>query len=90
MSMVSSVESMVHRGVCLGNRLCGICDSLGFFCAMADFDNAVHLVSDWIKNLKRTIALPLQSSAAEYNAYGFRAIPILPGEQLASQAQSSR
>ena len=43
-----------------------------------------------LEKLNRTIPLRIQSSAAEYNAHGFRAIPILPGEQLASQAQSSR
>jgi hypothetical protein len=40
--------------------------------------------------LNRTIPLRLQSSAAECNAHGFRAIPILPGKQLTSQRQSSR
>ena len=30
--MVSTVESMVDRGVSLGNRLCAICDSLALFC----------------------------------------------------------
>jgi hypothetical protein len=34
--MVSSVESMVHRGISLRKRLCGICDSLALFCAMLD------------------------------------------------------
>ena len=43
-----------------------------------------------LEKLNRTIPLRLQPSAAEYNAHGFRAIPILPGGQLASQAQSSR
>ena len=43
-----------------------------------------------LEKLNRTIPLRIQSSSAEYNAQGFRAIPILPGEQLASEAQSSR
>jgi hypothetical protein len=41
---VSSVESMVHREISLSNRLCGICDSLAFFCAMVH-GNAIYLVS---------------------------------------------
>jgi hypothetical protein len=43
--MVSGVESMVHRGVCLGNELCAICDLLALFCVIAELDGAVHLVS---------------------------------------------
>jgi hypothetical protein len=49
--MVLSVESMVHRGLCLGKRLCGNCVSLAFFCALADFGSAVHFVSAWMASV---------------------------------------
>jgi hypothetical protein len=74
--MVSSVESMVHRGVCLGNRLCGNCDSLAVFCAMADFGSTVHLVS----------ALMASVTSAAVQALPRQIFPTLPLELISAVA----
>jgi hypothetical protein len=64
--------------------------ALAFFSRRQDRELLGAISLGILEKLNRTIPLRLQSSAAEYNAHEFRAIPILPGEQLASQAQSSR
>ena len=75
--MVSSVESMVHRAGFLGNRLCGICDSLTLFCAMPD-DNALHLVS----------ALMASVTSAGVQALPRQILSILPSRLISAVASS--
>src|SRR5436190_6220198 len=54
--MVSTVESIVDRGVSLRNRLCAICDLMGFFCGFEPPCNKRHSVRLLLQNKKTGLA----------------------------------